>query len=463
MDERTWDVMSTFREFMEEALSDARARADEDGPSIARRVEEFLGVSPSQLPVIKLTIPSHQFVNLDVAVAALVERHGGGHLIGIGGGDQRHHQDLGDLLQSHRGWGGPTVGAVDRAREETGPSSSREVVTMGIHLFRYDGTPVAMLQRRSRPQYDSSSGVEVVAAGEVTEALLSDIRALMIELSVFRGQVLGFGLRDEMYGHSTGGIAFLQRPELTANQVVLPAGALARVERHVAGAERHRELLLAAGQHLKRGLLIYGPPGTGKTHTVRYLLGQLPDVTAVVLTGNALGLISDATELAQALQPALVVLEDVDLIAQSRDMYEGPQPLLFALLDSMDGLAADADVGFVLTTNRADLLEPALSQRPGRVDLAVEVPLPDRESRRALLALYAGNLGLSDPALDVAADRTDGMTASFFKELARRIVLTAADSGADTDDSLLQSTLQEMLGEGERLTRALLGSAPRSL
>ena len=50
----------------------------------------------------------------------------------------------------------------------------------------------------------------------------------------------------------------------------------------------------------------------------------------------------------------------------------------------MDGLAEDADVVFLLTTNRADLLEPALASRPGRVDQAVHVDLPDREARRRL-------------------------------------------------------------------------------
>ena len=80
-----------------------------------------------------------------------------------------------------------------------------------------------------------------------------------------------------------------------------------------------------------------------------------------------------------------MVLEDVDLIAEHREMHMGPQPLLFTLLDAMDGLTAEADVAFILTTNRADLLEAALSQRPGRVDLAVEIPLPDEAARRALL------------------------------------------------------------------------------
>ena len=63
-------------------------------------------------------------------------------------------------------------------------------------------------------------------------------------------------------------------------------------------------------------------------------------------------------------------------------------PALFDLLNEMDGMAEDADVAFLLTTNRVDLLEPALAARPGRVDLAVEIGPPDEEAQRRLIELF---------------------------------------------------------------------------
>jgi hypothetical protein len=452
--------MASFQRFLDEALDAVRAGAQSAGPLLGELVERHLGVDPSTLPVVRLDVPRHQFVNLDVAVEALLTTHGRGELLGVGGGDQRHHQTFGDMLARRGAWGTP-AGAVDRARVDTGPASSREAVALGVHLFRYEGVPVAVLQRAADRQADNASGLEVVTAGEVSEALLSDVRRLMVERSVFRGQVLAFDLTGGMYDPSEGGIRFLERPVLPSDQVVLPPGTLARVERHVVGAVQHREVLRSAGQHLKRGLLLYGPPGTGKTHTVRYLLGALPGVTSVVLSGNALALVGDATELAHALQPAIVVLEDVDLIAEHREMHLGPQPLLFTLLDAMDGLTAEADVAFVLTTNRADLLEEALSQRPGRVDLAVEIPRPDEAARRALLGLYARGLPVTPAALDDTAARCQGVTASFFKELTRRTVLVAADAGRPVDDQVLADAVAEMLSDTEQLTRALLGASDR--
>nr|WP_246405559.1 ATP-binding protein [Modestobacter versicolor] len=241
---------------------------------------------------------------------------------------------------------------------------------------------------------------------------------------------------------------------------------MAEIERQVVDVARHKARLLAAGQHLKRGLLLYGPPGVGKTHTVRYLIGRLAETTVVQLTGNALHLIAEACSVARSLQPAMIVVEDVDLIAEDRGMHPGQHPLLFQLLNEMDGLAEDADVVFLLTTNRADLLEPALAARPGRVDQAVELTLPDRAARRALFDLYRGSLAMDLAGLDDVLDRTDGVTASFLKELIRRAALFAADRTADGELQVsaadLTSALDELLGTRNAMTRTLLGAQPTS-
>jgi DNA polymerase III delta prime subunit len=308
-------------------------------------------------------------------------------------------------------------------------------------------------------EHSDSLTIEVagLAVGQAQQ-LLAELDQLRSELNVYRGHLLEVSLAP------MGGVSldFADPPGLGRDDVVLPATVLARVERHSLGVAGHRQALLAAGQHLKRGLLLYGPPGTGKTHTTRYLLGQMAGYTRLVLTGRALVAVGSVTDLARALLPAVVVLEDVDLVAEERSLGPASSPVLFDLLDAMDGAAPDADLLFLLTTNRADLLEPALAARPGRVDVAVEIALPDAPARERLLTLYGRGvpLALTPQDLALAIERTDGTTASFMKELIRRSVLEALhdDPGLTAvTGAHLARALDDLLDDAQAVTRTLLG------
>ena len=157
-----------------------------------------------------------------------------------------------------------------------------------------------------------------------------------------------------------------------------------------------------------------------------------------------------------------MVLEDVDLVAEDRTFAPGSSPVLFDLLDAMDGAAPDADLMFLLTTNRADLLEPALAARPGRVDVAVEIALPDATARERLLALYgqAVPLHLAATDIDDIVARTEGVTASFLKELLRRAVLESLFEHTPllaVEAHHVARGLDDLLDSTQQVTRSLLG------
>lgn len=431
---------------------------EQRGTPLLPVLDAHFGQPADDLPVVQETIDAHRVVDVDLAVAEIAGRDPESRLLGIGGGDQRHHSSLSDLMAQAE-WGRFRQGQVDRLNLATGPDTDRATVAFGLHVFAYDGAPVAVLQRTGNPQYGSQPRLELLTpTPEVATALLTEVRELSLALSVLRGQVITFA--GNPYEHSLSGITFVRRPDLPADRVILPDGTLDQVRAHVVGLAEHREQLQSKGQHLKRGVLLYGPPGTGKTHTVRHLIGAVPGTTAVILTGTQMGFVSSAAQIARAHQPAIVVLEDCDLIAEDREHFGGgPSPLLFTLLDAMDGLDADADVVFLLTTNRAEALERALAQRPGRVDLAVEIPLPDEPARQALIALYAAQVDFSASAVEEAAVAAAGTTASYAKELVRRAVLIAAMDGREPADDDLAAATAQLQADGASLTRALLGSA----
>ena len=444
------------------------ARAEER-PSLSRALTDHLGAEASALDVVEETWPGYDHVNVQAGLDAwLGDGRRTWNLVGVAG-FQHVIFGIGDLLSMGAGLHDPhglRPGNPSSVNLASGPDGQvRPCVRCGIYLVSQGDTRIAILLRGSAPEMGQDM-VSVQIVGTDEDAAISAaaaIRSASLERNVFRRQVLSFG--PDVFGHGRSLLQFHRRPTMSADQLILPSETLAEVQRQVVEVARHKDRLLAAGQHLKRGVLLYGPPGTGKTHTIRFLTSQLVGTTVLELTGNAMHLIAEACSVARALQPAMLVIEDVDLIADDRGMHPGQHPLLFQLLNEMDGLAEDADVVFVLTTNRADLLEPALAARPGRVDQAVAMGLPDAGARRALFELYRGELSVDTSGLDDVIARTDGVTASFLKELLRRAALLAASRTAGDPDLTVSATdltaaLDELLDTRNAMTRTLLGSAP---
>ncbi len=446
----------------------AAARAEDQ--SVGRLLSEHLGTQGVELPVAKGSWPAYDRVNVQTGLDAWVTAPGREHrLVGL---TQYRHRDFGlaDLLHSTERRG-PGVGNVEMQSLPAGPGGlTRPCVQCAIYLTS-DADGQAALLVRGPEQHGMHQGVSVeVAATSPDRAtrIVAEARELSLVHNVFRGHVIAFG--DEVFDRDENALlSFVDRPEVDRDQVVLPSEVIDGIERQVLGVARHAHRLLASGQHLRRGVLLYGAPGTGKTHTVRYLLGRLPGVTVVLLSGRALGMISQACSVARTLQPAVVVVEDVDLIAEERGHYPGQNPMLFELLNEMDGLGSDVDVTFLLTTNRADLLEEALAARPGRVDHAAELPVPDAAARSRLLRLYQGRLDLDLTDPDTVIARTEGVTASFIRELLRRAALVAAeedtaeaanDAPIRVTDAHLNGALDQLLEARSALTRILLGGGP---
>ena len=461
------DAGRLARKLMQRAVRTARS---EDQP-LRQILVDHLGPDAAALPTVSDNCPLYEHVNLQVGVdewlAASPQRTH--EIVGIAGVGMLRHSDvtIGDLLQGglHTHYSHAGIGAPVMSNLPCGPDGqTRACVSNGIYLVR-DGDErlvIMFLPTAMGPRAEVSLQIMGTDQGRV-EQVLRDIWRLAHERSVFRGQVISFGPDLFGPGGGTTPLNFLPRPSVGRDQVVLPEELLAEIERQVIGVARHAGRLLASGQHLKRGILLHGPPGTGKTHTVSYLLGRLPEVTVIVISGQALGRIREACSVARTLQPAMIVVEDVDLIAEQRTFDPGEHPLLFQLLNEMEGLNSATDVTFLLTTNRADLLEPALADRPGRVDLAAELPLPDADARRQLIRLYQGCLVLDGVDLDAVIGRTEGVTAAFLKELLRKAALLAAEADGAGDGPIrvtgshLTTALDQLLAGRSQLTRVLLG------
>ncbi|MGY1739964.1 MULTISPECIES: AAA family ATPase [unclassified Blastococcus] len=425
---------------------------------VVELVQDALGPAGLEESVVARELPAFEHVNLQTALDAWAAA-GGRHVEVRGVVLPPHFGGLA-LQQLMTGEALPPVRLSAPAVVDlpNGPGTTLACLRLALLLVTDDaGSYVLLVQ--GPDEHRPTLGVEVAGLPvRQAQAVLAELDRLRRALNVYRGHLV------EVTPTPMGSVelTFLDPPDVHRDDVVLPELVLGRIERHALGVAEHRAGLRAAGQHLKRGLLLYGPPGTGKTHTVRYLLGRMDDYTRLLLTGRSLGAIGSVAELARDLQPAVLVLEDVDLVAADRSFGPGGGPVLFELLDAMDGAAPDADLLFVLTTNRADLLEPALAARPGRVDVAVEVDLPDAAARRSLLELYGRDVPLrlaEDEVAEVVA-RSEGVTASFLKELLRRAVLEAlhdADPLTEVTAAHVGRALDDLLDSTQQVTRTLLG------
>ncbi len=437
-----------------------RAARVAEQPTVGALLIDHLGEAAQQAEVARERWAQYEAVNMQRAIDAWLAAPGRSHrVLGVATGGP----DLGlaELVAGSNPYGIPEPRPVSVARTNLacGPGRMQACVQSAVYLASEEsGRRVALFARLAAPQHGvSHCSVEIVSNDPEAGALISaELRELSGRLNCYRGQVLSLG--QDPFTYSEGMFTFHERPAMTRAELILEDGVLEDVERQVVGVSRHRAALLRAGQHLKRGVLLYGPPGVGKTHTVRYLSATLPDTTVLMISGEALGLIGVACSVARSLQPALVVIEDVDLIAEDRGEHPGQHPLLFELLNAMDGLDGDAEVCFLLTTNRADLLEPALAARPGRVDQAIEIELPGLAARQRLFDLYARQLDIrSDHAwVQGALIRAEGVTASFLKEWLRRSTLIAAERTA-TDQTATERTAAERTATDQTVTDQTLG------
>ena len=278
----------------------------------------------------------------------------------------------------------------------------------------------------------------------------------------YRGKILSLELSEHSYSGESTGITVHKLRTVERDQVILPASTLNLLERNVIQFVKQRERLSQFRQATKKGLLFYGPPGTGKTHTIHYLAHALEGHTTLLVSAEQVGLLAEYMTLARLLQPSIVVLEDVDLIARDRSQMNNvcEEVLLNKLLNEMDGLKEEADILFILTTNRPEALEAALASRPGRIDQAIEFPLPDEAGREKLVVLYAKDAQLPSDVVTEIVRRTDGVSAAFIKELLRRIIQfhIERNGGTEINRADVDLALDEMLFSGGSLNLKLLGA-----
>jgi AAA+ superfamily predicted ATPase len=352
------------------------------------------------------------------------------------------------------------VGPLQHDEIDIGETLPARCLRQGLWLARQGTVPFALLL--SFGTYIEIAVPPGEAAAQLSRRFLDELEEFVRRTGSYRGKVISLDRSDGYSGKHTP-VYVHKLHNVQRDEVILPEKTMRLLDRNIGDFVRQREKLRKLGLPIKKGLLFYGAPGTGKTHTVHYLAGQLPDHTTLLVTAEQVANLDHYFQFARFLQPAMIVIEDVDLIARDRGSMYGPcdESLLNKLLNEMDGLREDAAILFILTTNRPQNLEAALASRPGRIDQAIEFPLPDENGRRLLVGLYACGLRLDEDVVETIVSKTDKASAAFIKELMRRAAQFYIQNGSE--DALrvadVNAAMEEMLFTGGTLNAKLLGAA----
>ncbi|MFK0154590.1 ATP-dependent zinc metalloprotease FtsH [Streptomyces sp. NPDC090499] len=210
------------------------------------------------------------------------------------------------------------------------------------------------------------------------------------------------------------------------------------------------------GAKMPRGVLLAGPPGTGKTLLARAVAGEagVPFFSASasefieMIVGVGASRVRELFAEARKVAPSIIFIDEIDTIGRARGGgasmggHDEREQTLNQILTEMDGFSGSEGVIVIAATNRADILDPALT-RPGRFDRVVQVSPPDRTGREAILQIHTRQIPLAE-GVDLAqvARTTPGMTGAELANLANEAALLAVKR---KQDQVTQSDLSEAL------------------
>ncbi|MFB6173531.1 MAG: AAA family ATPase [Halobacteriales archaeon] len=229
----------------------------------------------------------------------------------------------------------------------------------------------------------------------------------------------------------------IERPEVTYHDIGGLRTAKREVIRAVEWPLQYPELLDRVATEAPSGILLHGLPGTGKTMLAR-AVANATDANFIAVEGPELldryvgeserG-VREVFERAARNAPTVLFFDEIDALAPQRSGdsdTEVTERVVSQLLTELDGIEPRQEVVVIGATNRPDMIDPALL-RPGRLERAVEVPMPDRDAREEIFATHAEGVPVQGVDFARLADRTEGYSGSDIEAVVREAGLLAVE------------------------------------
>ena len=260
---------------------------------------------------------------------------------------------------------------------------------------------------------------------------------------------------------------FIENPDVSWDKV----GGLAEVKKELMEAVewpmKFPGLYDNLGHKMPRGILLHGPSGTGKTLMAKAVATQSeanfvsvrgPELLSKWVGESERG-IREIFKRARQSAPCVIFFDEIDSIAPIRGAggeTAVTERVVSQLLTELDGMENMHGVVVLAATNRADMIDPALL-RPGRFDKIIQIPLPDKESRKSVIEIHSKDIPLAEGAdkvdFDKISDLTDGLSSADVASIANTAVSLVVHEHLDNavpDDNLSDEEKKKIVDEIEK-------------
>jgi len=318
------------------------------------------------------------------------------------------------------------------------------------------------------------AGVESVTDNQEPSALqwfLGNVFPYLLLFGLFifiMFQLQGGGNRVMQFGKSKAKQVTKDTPKVNFSDVAGVDEAIEELE-EIKEFLQQPQKFRAMGAKLPKGVLLYGPPGTGKTLLARAVAGEA-GVPFFAISGSEFvemfvgvgaSRVRDLFEQAKATAPSIVFIDEIDAVGRHRGAglgggHDEREQTLNQLLVELDGFDVKAGVIVIASTNRPDILDPALL-RPGRFDRQIVVDRPDIKGREDILNVHAKGKPLEDDVnIKALARQTPGFTGADLANLINEGALLAARRGKTLiGNAELEEAIERVIAGPERKSRVM--------